>query len=147
MLKRIVSWILSLWIAFVFIQSLFFKFSGSPETEHIFTTIGEWMAGNFLNFIAQPFANYGGYVIGVFELLASVMLIIPTVSRPLGGLLATILMTGAIFFHLFTPLGINVQLGHGSTGDGGLLFYMACSVWLSGLIVFYLHRDRIILFR
>jgi len=146
MLKRIISWILSLWIAFVFIQSLYFKFRASPETEYIFTTIGEWMEGNFLQFIAQPFADYGGYVIGVFELLASIMLIIPTVSRPLGGLLATILMTGAIFFHIFTPLGINVQLGDG-TGDGGLLFYMACSVWVAGLIVFYLHRDRLILFR
>lgn len=136
MLKKIISWILSLWIAFVFIQSLYFKFNNSLETQHIFGTIAEWMHGNFLYFIAQPFAQYGGYTIGTFELIASLLLIIPGLSRSLGALLAIGLMSGAIFFHLFTPLGINVQ------DDGGILFAMACSVWLSGWLIIFLNIPK-----
>lgn len=140
MLKKIISWILSLWIAFVFVQSLYFKFTDHPETQQIFETIGDWMAGNIFAFMAIPFALHGGYVIGSLELIASILLILPIFTRPLGGLLATGLMTGAIFFHLFTPLGVNVQ------GDGGVLFYMACSVWIAGLIIFLLHREQLRIF-
>ena len=140
MVKRIISWVLSLWIAFVFVQSLYFKFTNHPETQHIFATIGDWMADNFLSFMAQPFALYGGYVIGSFELLASILLILPLFTRPLGGLLATALMTGAVFFHLFTPLGINVQ------GDGGQLFYLACSIWVAGLVLFFIHKNELRIF-
>lgn len=132
MIKKIFAWVLSLWIAFVFVQSLFFKFTNSLETQHIFSTIGSWMSDNFLAPVSQTFAIYGGYAIGTFELIASLLLIIPGLSRTSGALLAIGLMTGAIFFHLFTPLGVNVQ------GDGGLLFYMACSVWVSGWIILYL---------
>ena len=137
MFKKIISWVLSLWVAFVFIQSLFFKFQNHPDTQHIFNTISDWMAGNIFAFMADSFALYGGYVIGTVELIASVFLILPTFTRPIGGLLATGLMTGAIFFHIFTPLGWNVQ------GDNGLLFYMACSVWISGIIIFLLHRQQL----
>ena len=133
MINKILSWVLSLWIAFVFVQSLFFKFTDSPETQYIFGTIGRWMEGNFFAPLSETFALYGGYTIGSLELIASILLIIPSVTRPLGAFLAVGLMTGAIFFHLFTPLGINVQ------GDGGVLFYMACSVWVSGLIILYLY--------
>ncbi len=133
MINKILSWVLSLWIAFVFVQSLFFKFTDSPETQYIFSTIGSWMEGNFLYPLSETFALYGGYTIGSLELIASILLIIPSITRPLGAGLAVGLMTGAIFFHLFTPLGINVQ------GDGGVLFYMACSVWVSGLIILYLY--------
>ncbi|MFT6094590.1 MAG: hypothetical protein ACJA2Q_002495, partial [Pseudohongiellaceae bacterium] len=38
-------WGLALFIGFVFVQSLFFKFSNSFETQHIFGTIGQWMEG------------------------------------------------------------------------------------------------------
>ena len=131
MIKKIISWVLALWIAFVFVQSLFFKFTNAPDTQYIFGTIGAWMDGNFLQPLASPFTLYGGYTVGAVELIASILLILPR-YRPLGALLAFGLMTGAIFFHLFTPLGINVQ------GDGGILFYMACSVWAAAIILLYL---------
>ena len=44
-IKTILPWVLVIYIAFVFIQSLFFKFAGSQETVIIFNTIGDWMAG------------------------------------------------------------------------------------------------------
>ena len=39
---------------------------------------------------------------------------------------------GAIFFHLFTPLGVAVVNTDGSS-DGGELFLLACGVWLACL--------------
>ncbi len=135
MIKKLITWVLSLWIAFVFVQSLFFKFTNSPETQYIFGTIATWMNTTFLYPFSEFFAYNGGYVIGAFELIASLLLINPGLTRFLGALLAVALMTGAIFFHTFTPLGINVQ------GDGGVLFYMACSVWVSGLIIVYLQQS------
>ncbi|MGY3568916.1 hypothetical protein J4N42_03210 [Vibrio sp. SCSIO 43135] len=117
----------SAFIAFVFIQSLFFKFSGSYETDHIFGTLGEWSGLDW-------FGSAGGYVIGVAELIAAILLF--TRFHGIGAVMSAGIMTGAIFFHLFTPLGIVMpefnQAGEVVGDDGGLLFGMACLVWLSG---------------
>jgi hypothetical protein len=59
------------------------------------------------------------------------------VLRLLGAALALGTISGAIFFHLFTPLGIVVA------DDGGLLFVLACGVWLSAAILLYLDRETI----
>ncbi len=62
--KQYSPWAMAIFIAIVFIQSLFFKFSNSFETQHIFGTIGEWMAGiGFLEFATANFAVYGGYTL------------------------------------------------------------------------------------
>ncbi|GAA5644618.1 hypothetical protein [Vibrio proteolyticus] len=115
----------ALFIAFVFIQSLFFKFTGSYETDHIFGTLAEWSG-------LAWFGTYGGYLIGIAELIASILLF--TRFHGLGALMAVGIMSGAIFFHLFTPLGV-IMPAFDDTGkvvgdDGGLLFGMACLVWL-----------------
>ena len=50
-------------IAFIFIQSLFFKFTEHPQAVHVFTTIG-----------MEPFGRIG---VGIAELIVSVLLFIP----------------------------------------------------------------------
>ncbi|MFA0568133.1 hypothetical protein [Vibrio gallaecicus] len=117
----------SAFIAFVFIQSLFFKFTGSYETDHIFGTLGEWSGLDW-------FGSIGGYVIGIAELIAAFLLF--SRFHGMGALMSVGVMSGAIFFHLFTPLGIQMP-EFNATGDiigydGGLLFGMACLVWLCG---------------
>ena len=73
-MKKALPWILVVYIAFVFIQSLFFKFAGSQETVIIFDTIGDWMAGvGLLGWLAEPFKAYGGVTVGIAELVASVL--------------------------------------------------------------------------
>ena len=63
-------WILAVFIAMIFVQSLFFKFSNSFETQHIFSTIGAWMADiGFPQGLANGFAAYGGYAVGTVELI------------------------------------------------------------------------------
>lgn len=54
----------------------------------------------------------------------------------IGGLAAAGLMGGAVFFHLFSRLGINVN------NDNGALFYSAVTVFFLGILLFLLNRDR-----
>ena len=155
-MKKAITWILVLYIVFVFIQSLFFKFLGSVETEIIFGVIGDWMAGtatvpeNETNIVSQignliaqqgllvnladPFRAYGGWLIGGSELLASILLL-SSRTRALGALAALGIMSGAIFFHLGTPLGVDRVVDAQGNTDGGILFFMACGVWVSSLIL------------
>lgn len=125
-------WILAVWIAFVFIQSLFFKFSGSYETQYIFGTLGEWSGFAW-------FAAYGAYGVGITELIASILLF--TRFYGFGALLALGVMSGAIYFHLFIPLGIVMPSfdaeGNITGYDGGTLFIMACITWATaGFLAF-----------
>ena len=134
-IKKALPVVLSVWIAFVFIQSLFFKFAGAPETQHIFSTLDVWFAG--LTGIDNVFINGGifnAYFIGTAELVASVLLLGAIVLRSpimsLAGAVLTLgIISGAVFFHLATPLGVNVN------GDGGALFIMACTVLVSSLVL------------
>jgi hypothetical protein len=129
-MKNSIQWPLIGFIVFVFIQSLFFKFSGSEETVIIFTTIGTWMQSiGISNHYANGFAAHGGLLIGTVELIASVLIILP-LTRLLGALLSLAVISGAIFFHLFTPLGVNRIIDAAGNTDGGALFFMACGVWL-----------------
>jgi uncharacterized membrane protein len=129
-MKNSIQWPLIGFIVFVFIQSLFFKFSGSEETVIIFTTIVTWMQSiGISNHYANGFAAHGGLLIGTVELIASVLIILP-LTRLLGALLSLAVISGAIFFHLFTPLGVNRIIDAAGNTDGGALFFMACGVWL-----------------
>ena len=137
--KKVFIGILVFYIAFVFIQSLFFKFTGSPETDHIFGTLDAWANDTFgIEGLFVPPGIFNAYVIGTAELIASIMLLIGLFTRkklliPLGALMSLGIISGAIVFHLFTPLGIEVM------GDGGVLFIMACGVWLSSAILIMLN--------
>lgn len=135
---KILVWALVLWSAFVLIQSLFFKFQGHEETEIIFSTIGAWMASiSFLSWAAATFESYGGYTIGSVELIATILLLIPK-TRIIGALASIGVLSGAIFFHLFTPLGVVRVINAAGDTDGGALFFMACSVWVSCILILIL---------
>jgi hypothetical protein len=145
---RFVPVALILWIAFVFIQSLFFKFTDSPETVHIFGTLDGWADGFGLGGIFAPGGLFSAKVVGSFELVASLLLLgslAPALGilRPFGALLSLGVISGAILFHLFTPLGIAVVNADGSS-DGGLLFAMAVSVWFASLALLWMSRGRLL---
>ncbi len=142
--KKIITNILIVYIAFVFIQSLFFKFSGAPETQHIFNTIDAWAADTFgIAGLFVPPGVFNAYVIASAELVASILLLVGMFTArkiliSLGAVMALGVITGAIFSHLFTPLGISVQ------DDGGALFFMACGVWISSVIIVFMHKSLIL---
>lgn len=135
-------WALAIFVAIVFVQSLFFKFTNSFETIHIFTTIGDWMSSIGLPaFIASGFAAWGGYTIGSIELIASVLLIIRR-TQSLGALIGFVIISGAIFFHLFTPLGVSVVIDEAGNRDGGQLFALAVGVFVSTILIMWLRRGE-----
>lgn len=147
MSRRIAPVALTLYIAFVFIQSLFFKFTDSPETQYIFGTLEAW--GTSLGWPGL-FAHDGifsQYVVGTGELIASGLLLFGLTNRfrilrPVGAAMAIGVISGAIFFHLFTPLGVSV-LNTDGTRDGGELFALACGVWISAALLLWLSREAI----
>ncbi|MEM7098366.1 MAG: hypothetical protein AAF541_08935 [Pseudomonadota bacterium] len=143
-MKTTITWILSLFVAVIFVQSTFFKFSGAEETMIIFSTIGTWMANIGLpNFFAQTFGTYGGLIVGSIELIAAVLIVIPA-TRLLGASASTAVMSGAIFFHLFTPLGVDRIIDQAGNTDGGALFFTAVAVWVASVSVIGLtHRTKL----
>ena len=133
-MKKWAPIVLSIFIAFVFVQSLPFKFGNSFETQHIFVTLANWSGLTW-------FGAYGGYMLGTAELLTAILLFTPL--RALAAFAALGIMSGAVFFHLFTPLGIIMPIFDSSTGlqignDNGVLFIMACVTWACALILVWM---------
>ena len=154
----IVSWIIVIWTCYVFLGSLPYKFTNHPDTQHIFGTIGEWMGGVLGQGPGNLFSTYGAYAVGSVELVTSLVLLAPAVVwllgmigltksegirarlHSIGGLLASVVMLGAVFFHLFTPLGVEVL--HEGKSDGGSLFYAAVSILVLGIVLFVINFRR-----
>ncbi|HOZ64503.1 MAG TPA: hypothetical protein PK497_08830 [Burkholderiaceae bacterium] len=145
-LRKNGHWILSLFVAFVFIQSLFFKFTGSPETVYIFQgKLDPWAASLGFPGVFAPGGIFSAKVVGTAELIASLLVLSGAflagnrMIQVLGAALGLGVISGAIFFHLFTPLGIAVVNTDGSS-DGGELFILACGVWFSCALLLWVRR-------
>lgn len=146
--RSILLFVLTAYVAFVFIQSLFFKFTNSPETQYIFGTLNAWAASLGAPGLFAPNGIFSQYVIGTFELIASTILLIgyflrKPVLHAFGALMSMGVISGAIFFHLFTPLGVQV-LNTDGTLDGGELFSLACGVWVASLIILLLRKQEVL---
>lgn len=115
------TWALQLLVAGILLQTLFFKFTGAAESVYIFSTLG-----------AEPWGRIGS---GVVELIAAILLLVPATTT-VGAAVALGVMVGAIMSHL-TVLGIEIQ------GDGGLLFYLALTVFVASAIILLLRRAEI----
>ena len=119
--ELVTSWICRSIAAAIMIETLFFKFTGAPESVYIFSKMS-----------LESWWRYGQ---GVWELIAAILLLTPRFGWA-GGILTLGAMGAAIVSHL-TVLGIQIQ------GDHGLLFAMAIVTFLSGFTVTYIHRDQI----
>lgn len=116
-----VAWIAQIGVAVILAQTLFFKFTAAPESVYIFSTLG-----------LEP---WGRIASGAAELVAALLLVIPATAA-LGALIALGVIVGALGAHL-TRLGIEVQ------GDGGLLFGLACAVFVGSALVVWLRRGEL----
>ena len=116
-----ISWVGQIIAALIMLQTLRFKFSGADESVYIFTTVG-----------MEP---WGRYATGVLELVASILLLIPSFAW-IGAGIGAGLMAGAILMHL-TILGISVQ------DDHGFLFSLAVITLLASVLVLYIRRTQI----
>jgi len=123
---KLVNWIIKLVPVTIMLQTLYFKFSAAPESVYIFSKIG-----------MEPYGRIG---IGILELIASILIMIPKTTF-YGALLGLGLMLGAIEFHI-TDLGINVQ------NDGGKLFYLAVTTAaFCGVLLVIKRRQFLSLFK
>lgn len=117
----IVSWIAQCVVAGLFLQTLFFKFTGAEESVFIFQQLG-----------AEP---WGRWASGGMELIAALLILTPRTSA-LGAILSLGVISGAILSHIFV-LGIEVQ------GDGGLLFTLAVVIFGAAAVVVFLRRRQL----
>ena len=118
--KTIISLFLRVAAAAILLQTLYFKFTGHPESVELFTKLG-----------VEPWGRIGT---GIIELFTGMLLLIPSTVF-IGAFLGTGLMSGAILSHL-TVIGIESQ------GDGGQLFILAITVWVFCAILIVLYRQQ-----
>lgn len=120
-LRNIINWALRIVAAIILLQTLYFKFSGHPESVELFSKLG-----------VEPWGRIGT---GVIELIAGALLLIPS-TVVFGALLGIGLMLGAIASHLLV-LGIE------SHGDGGQLFGLAFIVLACCTVIALLNKGQL----
>lgn len=121
--SKVVSWIAALISAGIYISTLFFKFTGAAESIALFTKLAGEM---------EALMRFGT---GIAELITAILLLVPA-TRPYGAVMSLGVISGAIMSHL-TILGIVVD------GDGGALFGMASLIFVSSLVLIFIHKDSL----
>jgi hypothetical protein len=127
LVTKYAPWVLGLWIAYIFIWYLQYKFFGHEGSVWLFTVLTDWLGFNGYEKVMR-------IGVGSAELGASILCLYRR-TQLVGGLAATGIMTGAIFFHVVSPLGIDPY------DDGAALFKEALLVWAAGLALAYMRRD------
>jgi uncharacterized membrane protein YphA (DoxX/SURF4 family) len=118
---RLLAWAAALWIAYEFLWYEQYKLAGPTL---VFDRLSAWSG-----IPEKPFRLF----VASMEITAAILVLIPR-SQAFGAAFAMGIMSGAIFFHLFTPLGVDPY------GDGGQLFKEACFTWLMAAVVMLVHR-------
>lgn len=124
MKNPIFLWIVKILAAIILLQTLFYKFTGAPESVFIFETLG-----------LEPYGRIG---LGVIELITAILILIPRTTA-IGAILGTGILFGAIFSHIFV-LGIEVQ------NDGGGLFALAVIALACCIILLMAKKSEILNF-
>ncbi|MBS1743130.1 MAG: DoxX family protein [Bacteroidetes bacterium] len=115
-------WVVRIIPAVIMLQTLYFKFSAHPESVKLFTILG-----------VEPWGRIGT---GVFELIASILLLIPR-TTVYGAVLGVGLMCGALAAHLgVKEVGINY-------GGDPVLFIYALVTFVCCLLLVYLFRNQL----
>jgi uncharacterized membrane protein YphA (DoxX/SURF4 family) len=140
--KALIPHVMALFCSAIFLESLRFKLTNHPNTQEIFGRLNDWAGSLGADGLFAQTGLFSQYTIGGAEFFASIGLllgILPRFIRLQGfaALLGLAVMTGAISFHLFTPLTTDPN------NDGGLLFVMACLVWLSCAAIVFIRRKDI----
>jgi hypothetical protein len=128
-LQRGFRWLGAAYIAFIFLWYEQYKLFGAQGSVDLFTTLTDWLG-------FHGHEKFMRIAIGSCEITASIFILTPPVQG-LGAIGALMLMSGAIFFHLVSPLGTDPY------GDGGILFKEACSVWTTAWVVLFWRREQV----
>lgn len=115
-MKNIIVHILRILSAIILLQTLYFKFTAAPESVQLFSELG-----------MEP---HGRLLIGAIELVAAILLLIPS-SIIYGAILSAGIMAGAIIGHI-TKLGF--------AGDRLSLGLLAFVVFFSCIAIMVIRR-------
>lgn len=142
-IKRYAPTAISVFAAAVFLDSLRYKFTDHPNTQEIFGRLDGWAGTLGLPGLFAHTGLFSQYVIGTAELAASTLLLVGLLPRfvrlnALGAAIGLAVMTGAVSFHLFTPLGIDPN------NDGGGLFAAAVTIWITAIVLLAIRRKEIL---
>ena len=119
--KNLLLWLCRIVAALIMLQTLYFKFTGAPESVYIFSQVG-----------MEP---EGRYATAIAELVASILLLIPQTSL-IGAAIALFIMIGAIATHV-SIIGIEVMHDHGQ------LFIYAIVVALASFYIILRYTRKI----
>ncbi|MBL8654810.1 MAG: DoxX family protein [Alphaproteobacteria bacterium] len=128
MIFRAIPWVLALWIAYIFVWYLQYKFTGADGSVWLFTVLTDWLG-------VPGYEKPMRIGVGSAELLAAILVLIRR-TQVLGAAMSAGIMAGAIFFHVVSPLGIDPY------DDGAVLFKEACLVLIAALVILWLRRDE-----
>jgi uncharacterized membrane protein YphA (DoxX/SURF4 family) len=120
-MKKYIPLALRIFVAIILIQTLRFKFTAHPDSVYIFQKVG-----------LEPYGRIG---IGILELVAGILLLVPKTVWA-GATLTLGIIGGAIFMHI-TKIGIEVK------NDGGILFFTACTIFILSLIILFIYKKDI----
>ncbi|MGK7868271.1 DoxX family protein [Falsiroseomonas sp. E2-1-a20] len=123
---KLLAWPAAIWIAYELTWYQQFKLTGNEGSVYLFTILSDWLGtpGG-----EKPFRLF----VAILEIFCAVLVLIPR-TRMWGAALSLGTMSGAIFFHVVSPLGIDPY------GDGGGLFKEAVFTWFMALFVLFAHR-------
>ncbi|MGG5885789.1 DoxX family protein [Falsiroseomonas sp. HC035] len=123
---KLLAWPAAIWIAYELTWYQQFKLTGNEGSVYLFTILSDWLGtpGG-----EKPFRLF----VAILEIFCAVLVLIPR-TRMWGAALSLGTMSGAIFFHVVSPLGIDPY------GDGGGLFKEAVFTWFMALLVLFAHR-------
>ncbi len=142
-IRRYAPAAISAFAALIFIDSLRYKFTDHPNTQEIFGRLDGWAGTLGLPGLFGHTGLFSQYVIGTAELFASALLLIGLMPRfrrlsGIGALIGFAVMSGAVNFHLWTPLGIDPN------NDGGGLFNAAVVVWITTAVLIIIRRGELL---
>ena len=127
-LHRLLTWPAALYIAFIFLWYEQYKLTGNQGSVDLFTIITDWL---YLDGYEKPFR----LSVAVAEIIASVLVVLPW-TRMYGAGLSLGIISGAILFHVASPLGIDPY------NDGARLFKEACAVWVLSVFILAAYRNE-----
>ena len=121
MKTNFLQWLLRLVVAIILLQTLYFKFTATPESVYIFSTLG-----------IEPFGRISS---GIAELIAAILILIPRTTL-LGAIISCGVMFGAIASHILF-LGYEIQ------NDGGTLFILALITFICSSVLIFMNKNKI----
>ena len=123
---KLLTWPAALFSAYILLWYEQYKLTGDQGSVWLFTVLSDWLG---LHGYEKPFR------LGVAsaEILGSILFALPWTRVP-GAALCLGIMSGAIFFHTVSPLGIDPY------HDGAVLFTEACEVWLCAAFTLVAYR-------